>query len=135
MNSVRAVFGRELRSASRQPVVWFVAGAFLALHGIFFTQLMEEYSQTSVNILAGTLSTQDFTLPGAGRLEVAVKDEGFTFRGHGFRGGPASRAGVDRIDHYRPPDTTGRPQPAAREGPPPDESTPPPAWGKLPGKG
>lgn len=62
MNSVRAVFGRELRSASRQPVVWFVAGAFLALHGIFFTQLMEEYSQTSVNILAGTLSTQDFTL-------------------------------------------------------------------------
>lgn len=62
MNSIRAVFGRELRSASRQPVVWFVAGAFLALHGVFFAQLMEEYSQASVNILSGTLSRHDFTL-------------------------------------------------------------------------
>jgi ABC-2 type transport system permease protein len=62
MNSVRAVFERELRSATRQPVVWFVTGAFLALHGIFFAQLMEDYSQTSVNILSGTVSAQDFTL-------------------------------------------------------------------------
>jgi ABC-2 type transport system permease protein len=62
MNSLRAVFGRELRSASRQPVVWFVAGAYLTLHGIFFAQLMAEYSQNSVNILAGGLTMQDFTL-------------------------------------------------------------------------
>lgn len=62
MNSLKAVFGRELRSASRQPVVWFVAGAYLTLHGIFFAQLMAEYSQNSVSILSGTISMQDFTL-------------------------------------------------------------------------
>ena len=62
MNSLKAVFGRELRSASRQPVVWFVAGAYLTLHGIFFAQLMADYSQNSLNILAGNLSMQDFTL-------------------------------------------------------------------------
>lgn len=62
MNSVRAVFGRELRSAMRQPVVWFVSGAFLALHGIFFAQLVEDYSQASANILSGTMAAQDFTL-------------------------------------------------------------------------
>jgi ABC-2 type transport system permease protein len=57
-----AVFTRELRSASRQPVVWFVAGAYLTLHGIFFTQLMASYSQNSAAILAGNLVMQDFTL-------------------------------------------------------------------------
>ena len=62
MNSMKAVFGRELRSASRQPVVWFVAGAYLTLHGIFFAQLMGDYSQNSLSILSGNLSMQDFTL-------------------------------------------------------------------------
>jgi ABC-2 type transport system permease protein len=57
-----AVFTRELRSASRQPVVWFVAGAYLTLHGIFFSQLMDSYSQNSANILSGTITIQDFTL-------------------------------------------------------------------------
>jgi ABC-2 type transport system permease protein len=62
VSTITAVFGRELRSASRQPVAWFVAGAFLALHGIFFWQLMESYSHNSLNILAKTLDAQDFTL-------------------------------------------------------------------------
>jgi ABC-2 type transport system permease protein len=62
MNSLKAVFGRELRSASRQPVVWFVAGAYLTLHGIFFSQLLSEYSVNSMNVLAGSLSMQDLTL-------------------------------------------------------------------------
>ncbi len=62
MSTTGAVFRRELRSASRQPVVWFVAGAFLTLHAIFFTQLMQAYSQNSVSILTGTLKMQDFTL-------------------------------------------------------------------------
>ena len=62
MKSMQAVFARELRSASRQPVVWFVAGAYLTLHAIFFTQLMAAYSQNSANILAGSLTIQDFTL-------------------------------------------------------------------------
>ena len=62
MNTIITVFSRELRSASRQPVVWFVAGCFLTLHGIFFSQLMESYSRNSLNILAKTLDAQDFTL-------------------------------------------------------------------------
>lgn len=62
MRTIGAVFRRELRSASRQPVVWFVAGAFLTLHGIFFSQLMEAYSQNSISILSGNLRAQDFTL-------------------------------------------------------------------------
>lgn len=62
MKSVGAVFRRELRSASRQPVVWFVTGAFLTLHGIFFSQLMDAYGQNSISILSGSLSLQDFTL-------------------------------------------------------------------------
>jgi len=62
MKSMMAVFTRELRSSMRQPVVWFVAGAYLTLHGIFFSQLMASYSQNSASILAGSLSMQDFTL-------------------------------------------------------------------------
>ena len=62
VNSMMAVFTRELRSSLRQPVVWFVAGAYLTLHGIFFTQLMAGYSQNSASILAGSLTMQDFTL-------------------------------------------------------------------------
>jgi ABC-2 type transport system permease protein len=62
VNTTFAVFSRELRSASRQPVVWFIAGAFLTLHGIFFAQLMDSYTRNSLKILSKTLDAPEFTL-------------------------------------------------------------------------
>ena len=38
---------RELRSAFRGPVAYAVIGLFMLLHGVFFTQLMEEFSTNS----------------------------------------------------------------------------------------
>lgn len=61
MNGVLAVAARELRALVRQPVAWTVTAIFLFLHGLFFVQLMERYSDTSVRILGGA-GALDFTL-------------------------------------------------------------------------
>lgn len=53
MNGILAVAGRELRGLVRQPVAWSITGIFLFLHGLFFVQLMERYSESSVRVLSG----------------------------------------------------------------------------------
>ena len=61
MNGVLAVAARELRALVRQPVAWTVTAIFLFLHGLFFVQLMERYSDGSLRIITGAAAT-DFTL-------------------------------------------------------------------------
>jgi ABC-2 type transport system permease protein len=62
MSAIWALTERELRSAFRQPIAWVVLGAFLVLHGIFFAQLMEDYSTRSMQLLSTGSSDADHTL-------------------------------------------------------------------------
>lgn len=59
MNGMLGLVERELRSAVRSPVAFAVLGVYLALHGLFFAQLMEEYSTRSFQMIAnGVLESQ-----------------------------------------------------------------------------
>lgn len=51
MSRVGAVVQRELRSAFRGPVAYAVTGLYLLIHGLFYTQLMEDYSSNSFSYL------------------------------------------------------------------------------------
>lgn len=51
MSRILALVERELRSAVRSPVAFAVVGVYLGLHGIFFAQLMEEFSTVSTQAL------------------------------------------------------------------------------------
>lgn len=51
MNRILALVERELRAAVRSPVAFAVVGVYLGLHGIFFAQLMEEFSTVSTQAL------------------------------------------------------------------------------------
>lgn len=51
MNGILALIERELRGAVRSPVAFAVVGVYLGLHGIFFTQLLEEFSTVSTQAL------------------------------------------------------------------------------------
>ena len=61
MSALWAVTLREIRALARQPVAWTVAGIYLFLHGLFFVQLMERYSESSLRVLGGA-PVLDFTL-------------------------------------------------------------------------
>jgi len=52
VNGILGLVERELRGAVRSPVAFAVLGVFLALHGVFFAQLMEEYSSRSLQMIA-----------------------------------------------------------------------------------
>jgi ABC-2 type transport system permease protein len=51
MKRVLVVAERELRAAFRGPVAYAIAGLYLLLHGVFFAQLLEEFSSSSFNYL------------------------------------------------------------------------------------
>lgn len=48
MSGLRAVCVRELRGAYRGPVGFVVLAAFLALHGLFFLQILQQFSDASL---------------------------------------------------------------------------------------
>lgn len=52
MSRVLALVERELRSAFRGPVAYAVLGLFLAVHGMTFATLMEDYSARSFEALS-----------------------------------------------------------------------------------
>lgn len=62
MNRIRALMGREIRAATRSPVALAVIGVYLALHGLFFAQLMEEFSRTSFQAIASGQSRPEHNL-------------------------------------------------------------------------
>ena len=61
MSGALAVYARELRALVRQPVAWVITAVFLLVHGIFFLQLLESYSNDSLRVLSGA-DAVDFTL-------------------------------------------------------------------------
>ncbi len=62
IRGIWAVCERELRSAWRQPIAWVVLAIYLFAHGLFFVQLVEEYSALSFQMLTSGRSLPDFTL-------------------------------------------------------------------------
>lgn len=61
MSGFVAVTVRELRALVRQPVAWVITGLFLLVHGIFFLQMLERYSNDSLRLLSGATAVE-FTL-------------------------------------------------------------------------
>jgi ABC-2 type transport system permease protein len=51
VSRILALIDRELRSVVRSPVAFAVVGVYLGLHGIFFAQLVEEFSTVSAQAL------------------------------------------------------------------------------------
>ena len=62
MSGLWAVCERELRSLLRQPLAWLLLGLFLFTNGLFFVQLMEEYSTLSSRVLTAGTQIPELTL-------------------------------------------------------------------------
>ncbi len=62
MSRVWAVVERELRGSFRSPVAYAILAVYLFLHGLFFVQLMEEYSSRSFQILTNAEQVPEHNL-------------------------------------------------------------------------
>lgn len=62
MSGLWAVCERELRSLLRQPLAWLLLALFLFVNGLFFVQLVEEYSTLSSRALTAGLDVPELTL-------------------------------------------------------------------------
>jgi gliding motility-associated transport system permease protein len=62
MRGLWSVCDRELRSLWRQPIAWTVLAFYLFAHGLFFVQLVEQYSTISFQIQSSGRSVPDLTL-------------------------------------------------------------------------
>ena len=62
MSGILAVAEREMRAFLRQPIAWVVMGVWLVVHGMFFVQLVEQFSGQSFQIIAGGAQATDFNL-------------------------------------------------------------------------
>lgn len=62
MSGLWAVCERELRSLLRQPLAWLLLALFLFTNGLFFVQLMEEYSTLSSRVLTAGVDVPELTL-------------------------------------------------------------------------
>ena len=62
MRGALAVCERELRSLLRQPIAWIVLALFLFVDGLFFVQLVEEYSTISFQVLNSGAEVRDLNL-------------------------------------------------------------------------
>lgn len=61
MKALLAICERELRSLFRQPIAWVVLAFYLFAHGLFFVQLVEQYSDISMRVLSSGQELADLT--------------------------------------------------------------------------